>query len=304
MNKIRSFVTATALSCCGAIGAGHAQIAAVATTPDANARNAKQTAALEARVVQLELTVQVLQQRIKKVEDASDPPESDKDSKGGGGKGESAGNGKAGGTGPDSSGGGNLKDVHPVMTVRAPFVVVDAAGQPILRVQGPGSKGASIGGDRGLVVYGDSGLANFALATVASGGRLAIQDNSGNHMTTVAAVSDEAAIKVRNAGKVRAYMGYGDSGKPRVYLNDASGNVASALAVTGDDKGIVAVFHANNPVAFLTESTHAGGGNVTTTNPAGEGVFSAGYDGDEGSACVDHKRALHCLGIGLPLSGQ
>jgi hypothetical protein len=74
--------------------------------------------------------------------------------------------------------------------------------------------------------------------------------------------------------------------------------------VTGDDKGIVAVFHANNPVAFLTESTHAGGGNVTTTNPAGEGVFSAGYDGDEGSACVDHKRALHCLGIGLPLSGQ
>jgi len=283
MNKIRSFVTATALSCCGAIGAGHAQIAAVATTPDANARNAKQTAALEARVVQLELTVQVLQQRIKKVVVASDPAESDKDSKGGG---------------------GNLNDVHPVMTVRAPFVVVDAAGQPILRVQGPGSKGASIGGDRGLVVYGDSGLANFALATVASGGRLAIQDNSGNHMTTVAAVSDEAAIKVRNAGKVRAYMGYGDSGKPRVYLNDASGNVASALAVTGDDKGIVAVFHANNPVAFLTESTHAGGGNVTTTNPAGEGVFSAGYDGDEGSACVDHKRALHCLGIGLPLSGQ
>ena len=43
-----------------------------------------------------------------------------------------------------------------------------------------------------------------------------------------------------------------------------------------------------------------GGGNVTTTDPAGSGVFSAGFIGGDGpgTACVLHK-GMKCLGVGL-----
>jgi len=74
--------------------------------------------------------------------------------------------------------------------------------------------------------------------------------------------------------------------------------VATLNSVDVPGKGLIAVYDGGNSVARLGTGSH-GGGNVTTTDPAGDGVFSAGYTPDgPGTACVAHK-GIKCLGIGL-----
>jgi hypothetical protein len=73
----------------------------------------------------------------------------------------------------------------------------------------------------------------------------------------------------------------------------------------GGGKGMVAVHSQTAAIAFLAESDkHAGGGSITATDPAGNGIFSAGYTGEGGDVCVDNKNTLKCLGVGLPLQIQ
>lgn len=119
-------------------------------------------------------------------------------------------------------------------------------------------------------------------------------------------VSDDGVgTVVKHEGKQRAFMGAADNGGGVVAVFGGDGaHPAAGMQLNQSGGGLVAVFKNDTAISFLTESTnHRGGGNVTTTDPAGKGVFSAGYDGDLGSACVGHKGSLHCLGIGLPLSG-
>ena len=56
-------------------------------------------------------------------------------------------------------------------------------------------------------------------------------------------------------------------------------------------------------VAFLTESKSGEGGNITLTDPAGNGIVSAGYnEAEQADICLDRKNHLYCVGINLPLS--
>lgn len=95
------------------------------------------------------------------------PP--DKDAKGK----EDAGAGKAQdvpklpseGNDADTNSGAPPKDVFPVITLRAPFVVVDNAGKPIFRVQDPHAKGTISGAARGIYYYGDAGTTSFRSQT-------------------------------------------------------------------------------------------------------------------------------------------
>jgi hypothetical protein len=74
--------------------------------------------------------------------------------------------------------------------------------------------------------------------------------------------------------------------------------IATLNSVDVPGKGLIAVYDGGHSVARLGTGTH-GGGNVTTTDPAGDGVFSAGFTPDgPGTACVNHK-GIKCLGIGL-----
>jgi len=78
----------------------------------------------------------------------------------------------------------------------------------------------------------------------------------------------------------------------------------SPAAALDSNEHVVAVYNsAGMPVATLGIGSNGSGGNVTTRDSAGNGVFSAGATQDGGTACVIHKGKIHCLGIGLPLMG-
>ncbi|MGC3981048.1 MAG: carbohydrate porin [Steroidobacteraceae bacterium] len=268
-------------------------------------------AALEFKLQQMEKRTAKLEKQVNKPDSPDDSGDDDKKGKDksgsdaapkSGDKGSnSQGEGKKGGDAGDAE--GNLKDVFPVMTLRAPFVVVDSAGKPIFRVADPHAKG-SPAVDRGIYVYGDAGTPNFSLATVYGGGRMQIQANGGVRTISLGAVDDGAGVKVRANNQTKAFMGIGPTSSPFMMVYADSESPAAGMQLDSG-KGLVGVFNGTKPVSFLTQShAHAGGGNVTTTDPSGNGVFSAGFAGDGGEACVNRKNGMHCVGVGLPLGGQ
>ena len=303
-----------------AAGGAETRVVGVVGSEDKTvARLTLQLAAMEMRVKKLEGGLIDVQRTLRKADTPDDDGGSDKPDKksAGGGKDASGGSGgqgakdsgPAGGskTGSSSSDGGisgPLKDVFPTMTLRAPFVVVDSSGKTIFRVNDPGAKGGKSGGDRGVYIYGDAGAANVALTTVYSGGKMVMQTDSGHYSVSVGAVDQGPGMKMRADNKTRAYVGLDNGGRGVVAVYSRDEQPIAGLQSTDADKGLVAVFNSGTPVAFLTQSgAHPGGGNVTTTDPGGNGVFSAGYDGEGGAACVNHKQSMHCLGTGLPLGG-
>ncbi len=293
---------------CSIAGAVDTRVVGVAGS-DTTSVLTREVAELQARVKKLEGQLIDVQRTLKKADTPDDDGSADKaESKKNGGApnskdpGSTAGD-KSNASSKDGDTYSPPKDVFPTMTLRAPFVVVDASGKAIFRVNDPSAKGGKSAGDRGVYIYGPAGAENFALTTVYSGGKMVVQTDSGAYKTTVGALDKVAGIRFRGDNKTRAYIGLDNSGKGNVsiYAGDSEQPIA-ALQATDAGKGLVAVFNDATPVAFLTQSTaNPGGGNVTTTDPGGSGVFSAGYAGDGGAACVNHKQAMHCLGIGLPL---
>ena len=299
-----SLMTVLLLTC--GINVVRADVKGIAGTPDTNAALLKQVADLAFRVKQLEQGVTSLNLRINKTDVPDDDPKGNIDSGKSSKATDSGGTSDKGTSGKNSaaeSGEGRLRDLFPVMTLRAPFVVVDSAGKPIFRVNDAHAKGATAG-DRGIYIYGDSGVANFSLTNVYNGGKLLVQSDSGSRSITAGALGTEVGMMVRMDGKRKTFIGVASNGAPAISVLDAAEKFAAGLQLTDDGKGLVAVFNGSTPIAFLSQSSHAGGGNVTTADPGGNGVFSAGYDGTAGAACVTRKSGLNCLGIGLPLGGQ
>lgn len=321
-------VLASAAIVAVAVGAEQPRIVGVAHPEDPIVRLTRQVAALEARVRQLESGQTAIENELKKpdVQDDDDAGKSGSNGKSNdkgakqdsgsgsgsasnsGGKPSAPNSGSSSGSKPDSSGKsdeptGPLKDVFPTMTLRAPFVVVDAAGKPIFRVNDPSSKGAKAA-DRGVYIYGNAGTANFELTTVYSGGKFVTQTDNTSYSVSIGALDNASGMKFRAQNKTRAYAGIDTRGRGLIGVFSEDEQLSAALQTNDAGKGLVAVMNGTRPVAFLTQSeAHPGGGNVTVANPEGGGVFSAGYDGEAGTACVNHKQSLHCLGIGLPLQG-
>lgn len=111
------------------------------------------------------------------------------------------------------------------------------------------------------------------------------------------------------------------------YVGNGSQN-AAALAVASDGSGIVHAFAtdgtvgsgliggprmvaaynaAGNAVVTIGQSENSEGGNVTARDPAGDGIFRAGYNSavTGGDACVYRakRQNVFCLGIGAPGMG-
>jgi len=187
--------------------------------------------------------------------------------------------------------------------VRAPFVVVDGKGQVLFRVQDPAAANGEGGGNRGIYVYDESGRTSASLTAAQGGGILKVSKPASNTYVTAAANDQGVGMMVREDGNPRAFAGVGARGAGRIYIYAGGGENPKAGLTTydTDNKGLVAAFSGETAVAMLSESQkHPGGGQVTVTDPNGDGVFSAAYDGDEGAACVGHKQKLHCLGVQLP----
>ena len=106
----------------------------------------------------------------------------------------------------------------------------------------------------------------------------------------------------------------GPSGNPSVYLGTDNAtdhgfvqvydDGALRAEMSAEEKGVVAVRNSSGKaVAFLTESKSGEGGNITLTDPAGNGIVSAGYnEAEQADICLDRKNHLYCVGINLPLS--
>ncbi len=180
-----------------------------------------------------------------------------------------------------------------------------------------------------LSVFGSTDKPVATLQSDAGDGKLWVSDKSGqqvaglfakdgggvvkvmkagdpNTYTALNAINAGLGVMVRKSGAKMAFMGAtGDSGeKGSVYVYSGTENpIAGMTSFKGG--GLVAVFSATAAIAMLSESDkHPGGGEVSVTDPSGNGVFAAGYSGDGGEACVNRKSGLKCLGVGLPLQIQ
>lgn len=181
-------------------------------------------------------------------------------------------------------------------------------------------------GDDGMVsVFGSGDKLAATLQSDAGDGKLWISDKSGKTVagvfatdnggvvkvmkngdpttyTSMSAINAGMGLAVRVAGIRKSYVGTNSEGNGGVYVYGHGDNPAAVLTTIKGGKGLIAVFNDLAAIAMLAESDkHPGGGEVSVTDPDGNGVFAAGYAGDGGEACVNRKSGLKCLGVGLPL---
>jgi hypothetical protein len=189
---------------------------------------------------------------------------------------------------------------------------IEGGGSLLLRDDGGNSPGVWIrtlpGGIGWIDVYrGDQFAAQLGPGS-SDNTALRIYGRSG---AVVAAIGEDAqghgAVRVANsAGVIVSSMTAGDNGGG-VYALADSVPVAGIVAEQGN--GVVAVYNATVPVAYLTRSSGGDGGNVTVARNDGFGVFSAGAAQDGGGeACLNRvtgggEQAVKCLGIDLPSMG-
>ena len=196
-----------------------------------------------------------------------------------------------------------------------------------LKIYGAGDKPkATISADTegGLIsVFGTGEKAVATLKSDGGNGKLSIANKGGNSVieavgeetggsvkvmksgddksyTSINSLERGIGLMVRKGGTAYVFAGANENGGT-VDINNSAGDMVDTVS-TMSGKGLVAVFSGKHPIAFLTESDkHPGGGNVTVTDPGGSGIFSAGFTGEGGDACVNRKSGLKCLGVALPL---
>jgi hypothetical protein len=110
---------------------------------------------------------------------------------------------------------------------------------------------------------------------------------------------------VGNGSQNAAALAVAQDGSGVVHAFAADGSVGSGLI--GGPRMVAAYNAAGNAVVTIGQSENSEGGNVTARDPAGDGVFRAGYNSavTGGDACVYRakRQNVFCLGIGAPGMG-
>lgn len=184
--------------------------------------------------------------------------------------------------------------------------------------------------DRGILMTGTTTEGEFQLG---SGPELVgLMIRKGDQPAAGLGTFDGRGVALRvfaASGMVIGAMGEnpGAPGTGIAYVGNGSQN-AAALAVAEDGSGIVHAFAtdgtvgsgliggprmvaaynaAGNAVVTIGQSENSEGGNVTARDPAGDGIFRAGYNSEVtgGDACVYRakRQNIYCLGIGAPGMG-
>jgi len=183
-------------------------------------------------------------------------------------------------------------------------------------------------GEAGAVnVFGSGDKPVASIQSDAGAGKLSINDKDGQPVAEVLASDNGGIVKVMKSGEANTYTainavnaGLGmsirkagqrlvfagasgaDGEKGSVYVYGNGENPIAGISSYGGGKGLVAVFNASSAIAFMSESDkHPGGGSITVSDPGGNGIFSAGFTGEAGDACVTRKNGLWCMGTNLPL---
>jgi hypothetical protein len=178
--------------------------------------------------------------------------------------------------------------------VTAPFEVVSRGGKVILRVA---EKVSSASGEGAHVTIGAGDWGNYSLRIHRGGGQLVAGIGQSREGSGLVLVND-------NSGQIAANLN-GRDRKVSVF----NGEQAAASMAAEGKAGTIAVYDGSTAVAYLTRSSHGGGGNLTLATSAGFGVFSAGAASDGGGeACLNRvtgsgKQRNVCLGVELPSMG-
>ncbi|WP_040839485.1 hypothetical protein [Thiothrix nivea] len=170
--------------------------------------------------------------------------------------------------------------------------------------------GTSALGGSGLFIRQVQGQAALPAAEIAAlpGKKVALRLYNEQGKAVVSAGMNPAAggagtVRTANTkGENVAFMGTTSEGE-----NGAVGvakNGKDVVAMLAEPR-LVAVYNDTGaPIVSMGKSDKSDGGNLTTRDPAGEGVFSAGYNSavGGGDACVYRAKRQNtfCLGIGLP----
>lgn len=215
---------------------------------------------------------------------------------------------------------------------RTTFVGTDDQNAAVVEVyRSDGQKPAATLGLQGesgaLNVFGSGEKPVASIQSDAGDGKLSINDKGGQQVAGVFANDNGGVMKVMKSGEANTYTAInainaglgmairkngtrlvfagasGEGGeKGSVYVYGNGENPVAGITSYAGGKGLVAVFNQSTAIAMLAESDkHAGGGNITASDPAGNGIFSAGYTGEAGDACVTRKNGLWCMGTNLPL---
>ncbi len=159
-----------------------------------------------------------------------------------------------------------------VLTLRAPFIVKDSAGQVIFKIEGAPDRdlpratvgnpagahvemGPSAGGSAVVKIFGSSGKAVAGMYSDVDGGGLSLTGaGGGNSVVSLAATA--------NGGRVRVFP--------------AAGGTARAELAATDTYGAINVFSANGSNAGSLASTEARSGRIELNNDSGSIVVQAG----------------------------
>jgi hypothetical protein len=221
--------------------------------------------------------------------------------------------------------------------------LADSSGRVHVYKPGGGEEAVLLDGKTGsVVVSGDAGSALLGNAQAASGTGLGalggssgggwglyLGDKGGRTLAEVAQPSGKGmALRIFDSGSQVAAVGAVPGQGGAVRIADSGGNAAATMTVEGG-AGLIQAYKGGLPllalagkdsavsvyntggisVASLGLSSNGSGGNLTTRDGSGFGVFSAGAASDGGGeACVnrvrgDGKQVNACLGLGLPSMG-
>jgi hypothetical protein len=193
----------------------------------------------------------------------------------------------------------------------AQFQIKQDAGQGVMMTATTPEGSVELGSGPGLVglmVKKDdqpaAGLGTFegrgiALRVFAASGMVvgAMGENPGTPGTGIAYVG--------NGSQNAAALAVAQDGSGIVHAFATDGTVGSGLI--GGDRMVAAYNAAGNAVVTIGKSENSEGGNVTARDPAGDGIFRAGYNGavTGGDACVYRakRQNVFCIGIGAPGMG-
>lgn len=157
----------------------------------------------------------------------------------------------------------------------------------------------------GLVVE-RGGKAAAGLGSVPGKGvALRLYDQAGRQVAAAGenpATPGTGLVAVGNGSRNGAALAANSDSSGVVHAFAADGSVGSGLI--GVDRMVAAYNKSGAAVVTIGKSENSEGGNVTSRDPSGDGVFRAGFNSavGGGDACVFRakKQQTYCLGLGVP----
>lgn len=237
--------------------------------------------------------------------------------------------------------GDGMKGLQVLDTPEKPAIeLAIAEGTPGLSINKDGKLRAFLGmengGDPAVAVFSESNRLGELTAEGDSGSLVLYKQGKQTISVGPTKEKPSAALRAYDKGKMVFAAGVAPSGVGALVAYDAAGQIGAGLngyeggggsvyvtvngqtaaSMNSSDKPGSPLFVARNKAGVavammgLSQDGTGSGGNITTADPTGFGMFSAGYATDgAGEACVNRRTQagtdrMACVGLGLPSAGM